>query len=462
MSLSRRGFLASGAAGLAFSGLAQAVRAQAPESYRNEVTAYGPLRRDPLGVFDLPEGFEYRIVSQAGETMADGLLVPAKFDGMGCFSAPGRFGFGGGSRVALVRNHELDKDDVNEGACGIAHHLLDRLDMSRAYGRDAAGMPLSGGTTTLIYDLEERRTIRQHLSLAGTSTNCAGGVTPWGSWLTCEETSIQAGEEVQQDHGWVFEVPANARGLVEPRPLRAMGRFDHEAACVDPSTGVVYMTEDEDDSLFYRFIPDAPGRLHEGGRLQALAVRGAPGADLRNWEGRTAWRQGGWLDVDWIDLDDVESPNGDLRQRGHAAGAALFARGEGLHWGDGEMFFTATSGGSRQFGQIVRHVPDANGGRIQLFIESSDDQVYDYGDNLTVAPWGHLLVCEDRYSTETNHLRGVTPEGRIYTLARNVYEGNSELAGVCFSPDGSTLFVNIQSPGITLAITGPWSQFQNS
>lgn len=461
MSFSRRDFLAAGAAGLAFSGLAQAVRAQTPESYRNEVTGYGPLRRDPLGVFDLPEGFEYRVVSQAGETMADGLVVPGKFDGMGCFGVRGRLGLGGGSRVALVRNHELDEDDPNEGACGIGHRLLDRLDMTRVYGRDAAGRPLSGGTTTVIYDLETRRTVRQHLSLAGTATNCAGGVTPWGSWLTCEETSIRAGDEVDRDHGWVFEVPASARGLVDPRPIRAMGRFDHEAACVDPTTGVVYLTEDEDDSLFYRFIPNTPGRLHAGGRLQALAVRGAPGADLRNWNG-SAWGPGDWLDVEWIDLEEVESPNGDLRLRGHAAGGALFARGEGLTWGDGELFFTATSGGPRRFGQIVRHVPGENGGRIQLFVESGDDAVYDYGDNLVAAPWGHLFVCEDRYSTEINHLRAVTPEGRIYTFARNVFDGNSELCGVCFSPDGSTMFVNIQTPGLTLAVTGPWSRFRNS
>ncbi len=459
MSLSRRGFLASGAAGLAFSGLAQAVRAQAPESYRNEVTGYGPLLRDPDGVFDLPEGFEYRIVSQAGETMADGLRVPGRFDGMGCFPARRRFGLSS-SQVVLVRNHELDKNDPDDGPCGIGHHLIDRLDVSKAY--DFAGdEPLNGGTTTVIYDLAERRTVRQHLSLIGTYNNCAGGVTPWGSWLSCEEAEIRAGDGVGKDHGWVFEVPSGARGLIQPQPLRAMGRFEHEAACVDPSTGIVYLTEDKDDSLFYRFLPDRPGRLAEGGRLQALAVRGAPGADLRNWSG-AHWRPNDWLEVDWIDLDEVESPNDDLRLRGHAAGAALFARGEGLSWGAGELYFTATSGGPAQLGQIVRHMPGADGGRIQLFLESADDRVYDYGDNLTVAPWGHLMVCEDRYSEEINHLRGVTPEGRVYTLGRNVFAGNQELAGACFSPDGSTMFVNIYRPGLTLAITGPWTRFQNS
>lgn len=458
MSLSRRHILTGGAAALAFSGFARSVLGQeAAESYRNEVPGYGPLVADPYGLFDLPEGFEYRIVSQAGETMSDGLLVPGKADGMGCFA-------GSGSQVILVRNHELGRNDIHNGPTGLSNHLLDRLDRDRIFGWRLDGKPLGGGTTTLAYDLAERRTVRQHLSLTGTSTNCAGGVTPWRTWLTCEETSRVAGDVVAQDHGWVFEVPADAEGLVDPVPLRAMGRFDHEAACVDPATGVVYLTEDQDDSLFYRFIPNAPGRLAEGGRLQALAVEGAAGADLRNWDGAAAWSRGDWRDVRWIDLEDVESPDGDLRNRGHLAGAALFARGEGLTWGDGELYFTCTSGGPARLGQIIRLVPgrDGAGDRLQLFLESGDDRVYDYGDNLTVAPWGHLFVCEDRYTEEINHLRGVTPEGQVYAIGRNRFAGNAELAGVCFSPDGSTLFVNIYQPGITLAVTGPWRSWRSS
>ena len=182
--------------------------------------------------------------------------------------------------------------------------------------------------------------------------------------------------------------------------------------------------------------------------------------------GQVVWRQGDWKEVIWIDLHDVESPDDDLRLRGAKAGAATFARGEGIHFGDGEMYFTCTSGGAGKHGQIMRYVPSPSEGqagerdapgRLQLFLESADDKVFDYGDNLTVAPWGHLIVCEDRYSdTKRNHIRGVTPEGKVYTIARNVFRENAELAGVCFSPDGSTLFVNIYWPGITLAITGPW------
>jgi hypothetical protein len=167
--------------------------------------------------------------------------------------------------------------------------------------------------------------------------------------------------------------------------------------------------------------------------------------------------------VRWIDLAETDSPNDDLRARGHAAGAALFARGEGIHRGRDEYYFTCTSGGSGRLGQIMRYLPSRHEGRpgeesaparLELFVESADPRVMNYGDNLIVAPWGHLIVCEDRADNKVNHLKGVTPDGRLYTLAR--LNLDTELAGACFSPDGSTLFVNAYDPGKTLAINGPW------
>jgi secreted PhoX family phosphatase len=260
-------------------------------------------------------------------------------------------------------------------------------------------------------------------------------------------------------------VPAAASGLVDPVPLKAMGRFAHEAVCVDPATGIVYLTEDKVDGLFYRFIPNTPGKLAEGGRLQALAVKGQPGASTTNHDTRL-WNVGDWVEAEWIDMDDVESPAGDLRSRGHAAGAALVARGEGIFWGASELYMTATTGGPIQRGQVLRYVPSpaegtpqeaAQPGRLQLFVESTNEKTMNMADNLAIAPNGHLILCEDNYSDTTrNHLKGVTPDGKVYTIARNVFRGNAELAGAVFSPDGSTLFVNIMFPGITLAITGPW------
>ena len=456
MSLLRRDLLSAGAAGLAFSGLARHAHALSDETYINEVEGYGPLKTDPAGLLDLPEGFTYQVISQGGDTMDDGLFVPGQFDGMGCFAL-------GGSRIALIRNHELKGSSAlhrNVGPGGMHQERIHLLDSARAYDTYKDGRPLPGGTTTLVYDLETRETVSQHLSLAGTSTNCCGGVTPWGSWLTCEENTETADTgNVTRPHGFVFEVPVDAEGLVEPVPLKAMGRFEHEAVCVDPRTGIVYLTEDKNDGLFYRFIPNVRGKLAEGGRLQAMAIRGVSAADTRNQDDRL-WNVGDWREVDWIDMDDVEAPHDELRQRGHAAGAALVARGEGVWWGKDELYLTATSGGPIRRGQVLRLQPGLSGAadRLQLFVESTDEKTLNMGDNITVAPWGDLIVCEDNYSSAIrNHVKGITPEGKLYTIARNVFAGNSEFAGACFSPDGAVLFVNIQYPGLTLAIRGPWT-----
>lgn len=462
--LSRRDLFGGLATSLAFSGLAlaQTVGEASSESYINQVQGYGPLLRDPKRLLDLPQGFSYQVISQAGETMSDGLLVPGKADGMGCFAA-------GGDKVLLVRNHELSPGDFDTGAYGIAGHLATKANTANVYDFHQNGLPLPGGTTTMVYDLKRRELVSQHLSLSGSAVNCAGGVTPWGSWITCEETTLKAGGMIGQDHGWAFEVPATARGPVEPVPLKGLGRFKHEAACVDPNTGVIYLTEDVADSLFYRFLPRDRRRPSEGGRLQALAFKDLPGADTRNWKGQITWAQGDWEEAVWIDLDGVDNPNDDLRLRGHEKGAAIFARGEGVFFGKGELFFACTSGGAGGFGQMMRYAPSgAEGqpgekdlpGRLQLFVEPKDGKVMNYADNIAVTPWGHVIACEDGSGPgRPNHLKGMTPDGKVYTLGRNAFRGDSEFAGVCFSPDGQTMFVNIQTPGITLAITGPWNSF---
>lgn len=402
---------------------------------------YGPLVPDPGALLDLPAGFSYRVLSSLGDAMSDGGRVPDAADGMGCFALRG-------GKLALIRNHELRVGKDSGGAAGAA------------YDRTAAGAILPGGTTTLVLDARSLTVERQFRSLSGTIRNCAGGVTPWGSWLTCEEDTTRAGSSVGRDHGWVFEVPAAASGPVEPVPLTALGRFNHEAACVDPRTGIVYLTEDRDDSLVYRFLPAQRGRLAAGGRLQALACDGL--GDSRNWSGPgLAVGTGG--QVRWVDLDRPESPGDDLRKRGAALGATLFARGEGMWMGAGELFFVCTSGGAAKLGQIFRLRPgpnrDGRGDRLELFYESTDIAQFNYGDNLLVAPDGQLVVCEDAYSvTVDNHLRGITRDGRAYSLARVRIQ--TEPAGACFSPDGKVLFVNLYSPTRTLAITGPWAHLK--
>ena len=431
----RRTFLA--ATGSAFAALAASGCSTTMAGAQRASVGYGPLVPDPAGVMDLPDGFSYRVISSLGNAMSDGFTVPDAADGMGCFDL-------GNGKIALVRNHELVPGKDGGGVTGPAYDTVAR-----------SLVPLPGGTTTLVLDAETLAVEKEYRSLAGTIRNCAGGVTPWGSWLTCEEAPVRADGRINQDHGYTFEVPADAPGLVDPVPLKAMGRFNHEAACVDPATGIVYQTEDRDDSLLYRFIPNVRGKLAEGGKLQALAIVDAP-ADTRNFEG-APMPVGAWAEVRWVDLDDVEAPEDDLRIRGAAAGAALFARGEGMHMGEGELYFCCTSGGAAKLGQIFRLAPGRDGAadRLQLFFESTSPDQFNYGDNLTVGPNGHLVVCEDQYTEVVeNHLRGITPEGVAYPLA--FLHMQTEWAGACFSPDGETMFVNAYSPTRTFAITGPW------
>ena len=423
----------------------------------------GALRADPAKRLDLPAGFSYRVVSQAGDTMDDGFRVPPAHDGMAAF--PGEDG-----RVVLVCNHEMPPAFPEYSAFGTGFRDLPEAVRERVYDQGSGRSPGAGGTTTTVYDPATGRTERQHLSLAGTELNCAGGPTPWGSWLSCEEcfespgTGFSRGRLITRDekHGYVFEVPANEPGLADPLPIRAMGRFEHEACAVHAPSGIVYMTEDRHYSLFYRYIPDVPGRLREGGRLQALGVAGRPAEQLHNWAGDPAIAIGESLATEWIDLDDVDPAENDLRLRGAAAGAATFARGEGLCNAGDAFAFTCTIGGRQRLGQVFLYQPSAaegqdgerqQPGKLTLVAEAGEDSLLQNADNLTMAPWGDLVVCED--TSGQCGLVGIRPDGTQYHLADNAYS-NSELAGVCFAPDGRTLFVNIQYPGTTLAITGPW------
>jgi secreted PhoX family phosphatase len=412
-----------------------------PNQPFSRAIGYGNLVPDPRGLLDLPNGFSYRIVSSFGDPMTDGASVPDKADGMGCFELDD-------GRLALVRNHELIATDDSGG------------EFFKGFGKKD-GRYIPGGTIHVVLDAKSLEVRDQFRSLGGTLRNCSGGVTPWGSWLTCEESTAGPGEMfgagLDRSHGWVFEVPANARSLSAPTRLSAMGRFNHEAACVDPGTGFVYLTEDRDDSVLYRFKPHVPGQLSEGGRLQAMQVVGIP--DLRNWSGQQV-EQAIPATVRWLDLDGVDSPKDDLRMRAAARGASLIARGEGIHMGDAEAYFCSTSGGQAGLGQIFRLALSASGeaDQIALFFESVSHNQFNFGDNLTVAPNGHLIVCEDQYTARVdNHLRGITTDGYAYPLARLNLQ--TEMAGACFSPDGNVLFVNVYSPTKTLAITGPWDQF---
>jgi uncharacterized protein len=428
-------------------------------------SASAGLVEDPNRVLDLAEGLEYRVISRHGAKMSDGLRVPGCHDGMAAFP-------GADNRIVLVCNHELDFGHWNDSAFGKRYPVCPRTMRSRLYDRGRNISPGLGGTTTTVYNPATGETERQFLSLGGTEMNCAGGPTPWGSWLSCEECfegdgrKLMGGQHVvrEQRHGYVFEVSASATGLVEPLPIKAMGRFEHEACAVHEATGIVYMTEDRRHSLFYRYIPNVPGKLLEGGRLQALAVVDEPSLPTHNWtvDHEIPLRQP--LGTYWIDLDDVDPVENDLRLRGAKSGAAMFARGEGLCVAGDRFAFTCTIGGPARRGQVFTYEPSpyegteeeiSAPGKLELIAEADANSLLKNADNLTMAPWGDLILCED---TNTNNgLIGIRPDGSQYEIANNGHS-KSELAGVCFSPDGNILFVNIQYPGMTVAITGDWKK----
>ena len=434
MALSRRNFLiltGVSATGIVLAAPLQRLYARVREGKSLSGKGFGPLVRDTQGLFDLPEGFQYRALSKTGEMMNDTHPVPAAHDGMGAFS-------GESGTTILVRNHELNgaKNSAVMASSAVKYDPLSK-----------------GGTTTLIIGAD-RQLIDHRVSLAGTSRNCGGGTTPWGSWISCEEDITTTGMNkpgnplnVSKKHGYNFEVSHKGGARGEPVPLIAMGRFNHEAIAVDPQTGIVYQTEDREDSCFYRFIPKEYGKLQSGGVLEALVIKGRSKVNTS-----LNFPVGEPHGVEWVPIEEVDPDKDTLRYEAQSKGAAVFKRGEGICFGNGEIYFVCTSGGKAGKGQVFRYNPGQN--TLELYVESPGAGVLDYPDNIVVAPFGDLIMCEDG-AGEQQFLVGVNPQGELYKLGRNALN-TSELAGVCFAPDGKTMFVNIQKPGITLAIWGPW------
>lgn len=439
--IDRRRFLKSGAAGVAFAALAG--KANAMGMMPPQSADYGPLQlvddeTTGLPLIALPEGFRYKTFGWTNDPMDDGNPTPGSHDGMAVVATHG-------SQIVMVRNHERRTGALFSPEPAIYDHST------------------GGGTTNLVFDVARGEWRKSWGSLSGTVRNCAGGPTPWGTWLTCEETV--AGPEngnASMAHGWVFEVPAH--GFRPAQPLKGLGRFVHEAVAVDPATGVVYLTEDRGTSGFYRFVPNRYGRLDRGGKLQMLKVRGKPQLDLTG-----GFANGTSLGVEWVDIDDPELAHtpgttdalGVFKQ-GYAKGGAVFERGEGCWYDAGRIYFVSTSGGAANEGQIWEYYPRTE--RLVLLFESPSREVLDSPDNIAVSPRGGIILCEDG-GRDKQMLHGLTRDGSIFPFAENNvilsgekgFTGNftgSEWCGATFH--GRWLFVNIQSPGITFAITGPW------
>ena len=453
----------------------------------------GPVEdlRDGKVRLHLPEGFSYRSFhdTEFPVVLDDTTRLPGRHDGMGAFPGPD-------GNVILVRNHEINGSGTPFGPSSPAPY-------------DSAAR---GGTTTVLVSptgvVDEAYT-----SLNGTQMNCSGGRMPWGSWITCEETvngpdvgpdfTNVSNVPLQRPHGYVFEVPAG--GQSSRQPITRAGRFAHEAVAFDPIEGVLYLTEDnfEFASGFYRYIPASnpmgTGSLDNEGALQMLAIAGQPNADLAVTQPRRAT-----YDVEWVDIDEPDkvfpytpgieaSTTNDeastfVSSQGLALGGARFSRLEGCVYDRGVVYFTSTQGGGpaepgpqdpvqgwgNGSGQVWAYrIED---GILQLIYQSPGADILDFPDNVTTSRRGTLVLCED--NVNDNYIRGLTRGGQVFDIALNRLVSqipppsppappgtppptryNDEFAGSTFSPDGDTLFVNIQaSAGMTFAIWGPWER----
>ncbi len=384
-----------------------------------------------LSLIKLPPGFRYRSFSWTDDRLSDGTLVPGLHDGMGAILRENE------GVVDLVRNHEI----------GVQPPFAAPVVFDPGAG---------GGTTTLAFDLNRGEWLSAEGSLSGTIRNCAGGTTPWGSWLTCEETEQVAEGPLRHSHGYVFEVIPG--GVTTGEPLDQLGRFSHEAAAVDPVTGMVYLTEDDRNAGLYRFVPSAPGsRGLRSGRLEMLAIVGAPRDD-------SMWRVGETQAVHWVEIDDPRARQTRTFDQGFAHGGKRFKRLEGVAINDRELLFVSTTGGVMKSGQVWSL--DLDTSSLTLVFESWSEDVLHQPDNIFAVDAG-LILCEDggRAPTRMSMLDG---DGLIRVLAENNatfdgYRGLTgdfravEWCGACFVENW--LFANIQSPGITVAITGAWDQW---
>lgn len=454
MTLSRRELFArSGAvgAGVVLTGALDTLYAANPAAgARGPAQGYGPLVPDPNGLIDLPRGFRYRVLSRVARPLeSGGALVPDNFDGMESF--PGR-----GKTTYLVRNHEC-REDADYPVQGPSSHTYD---------------PQGPGGTTTLEVHPGGRTVAEYVSLAGSYVNCAGGHTPWKTWLTCEEVE-ESPPGSSMSHGWIFEVdPYDNTRNADPTPLKAMGRFQHEAIAVDPGSGTVYETEDYFDhpfGLFYRFLPNDPlggyGSLRAGGTLEAMRVPAVPDLSVVQTPGTT------FTGIQWVEVPDPQATSTPTREQDYGpAGVTHSQKLEGCYWGDGVVYFVASyarseDGSSASHdGEVWRYDPAANTLELVIvFTYQPEDQVTEGPDNISVSPYGGLMLCEDLGNQ--NYVIGTTEKGETFPFARNRQNigtkeepAYGEFAGAIFSADGRTLYLNCYQPGTTFAITGPWQR----
>jgi secreted PhoX family phosphatase len=489
MSLSRRSILAGTATGvgLVMAGATPSTAAQPARAARGRHTGtpghrpFPPLVDDPKGLLALPAGFAYEVVTYAGKTkLTTGEPTPSNHDGTAVFDA-------GRGRYRLIQNHELSAG----AALGVPHIEGTVYD---------AAAPAAGGCTVIETDARGRN-LGESVGISGTLVNCAGGHTPWGTWLTCEETEIKAGTAwtaggrtgtYAQDHGYVFEVFGGGRAL--PRPIKAFGRFAHEALAVDPSRTKVYLSEDASapNGLFYRWTAPRGVRLQAGvadqlapgaGSFEAMAILLPDGSVLPDVAYLTSAQLGRPFPVRWVPVPDRDARTTSVRKQftdeitrgkkfegvygvddgvyvvnSYAFNSADLPADAVKH--DGMVWFYSYADETITLVTYFPHQAVTDTGAAPRY----DGLVFDGPDNVTVTPWGSLILAED--GAGASHVLSSVPGGPTYAVARNQLNAGtaaapefSEFTGPTFTEDGKVLFVNIQTPGITLAITGPWEKY---
>lgn len=449
-------------AGIAFDDpIAALARRQVRGRRAAKAKGYGPIapraeQTTGQAMLALPAGFTYRIVQRSGDRMSDGNPCPGIFDGMAAY--PGRNG-----DVVLIRNHE---NRSRPGEIPVV------VPTGKRYDPD---VNVRGGNTKLRVS-KQGELLESFGVLGGTHTNCAGGTTPWDTWITCEEifdygaTESNVAPGTGVPHGYIFRVPAAARGPVTPQPVKEAGRFSHEATAW--LNHRLYLTEDRGDAAFYRFTPARRPREYGdladfGGTLQALRVKGRP-----NFDANTA-TPGDAFDVTWVDIEEPNPNEDTVRYQAQARGAAIFDRTEGIWTRGGSVVFDCTTGGEAQLGQLWEYKPTGpDGGRLRLVYESTSAEDLENPDNLVTVPATRDTFLQEDGDGE-QFVRGVTGAGAIYDFAKTLVN-TTEFCGGCFSPDGRTFFLNQQGdrlePGvdpaaqplsaaaITYAIRGPFDE----